>query len=134
MSDEAEKGLKDCLAFSEPVSGFKEQVYCHEIPSNRGGMSNIALVNEEFNNGNGFGIWLKFSSASLQYLNEWKQMGFGEYVCGLEPANCKTYGRKTSREKNELKFLEPGESEEFHIEVDILENNEEIKKAKAAIK
>jgi len=28
---------------------------------------------------------------------QWEQIGEGEYVCGLEPANCSMFGRADSR-------------------------------------
>ena len=43
-------------------------------------------------------------------------MGEYEYVLGLEPGNCLTEGRKTMREKNILKFIEPNEEKVHEIE------------------
>jgi len=124
--EEAKKGLDKYFEFSEPVAGFKEQVYFHDIEEDDEGNSNIAIVNPEFNNGQGIGIWLKFSKASLPYLIQWKQMGQGEYVCGIEPANSLVRGRKIEREKGNLKFIKPGEKVDYRLEFNILTSNKDI--------
>ena len=41
---------------------------------------------------------------------QWKQLGMGEYVCGIEPGNAFVGGRKEERENGTLKYVEPGES------------------------
>ncbi|GAI84077.1 unnamed protein product, partial [marine sediment metagenome] len=85
--DESAKSLKNYNRFSEPIKGFKEQCYFHDIDTDNEGYSNIAIVNEKFSNGQGIGIWLRFKKDTLPYLTQWKQMGMGEYVCGIEPCN-----------------------------------------------
>lgn len=134
ISEEAKKNIKNFKVFSEPLKDFSEHVFCHDIPADMDGNSNVAMVNEDFNKGNGIGIWLKYSKNTLPYLNQWKQVGLGEYVCGLEPSNCKTYGRKLSREKDELHFIEPGEIKDNNIELTILKNNDDINSLKCLIK
>jgi hypothetical protein len=127
---EAEKGIGEFSKFSEPIHGFKEQVFFHEIKADKEGNSNIAIVNPEFNNGEGIGIWLKFNKKNLPYLVQWKQMGQGEYVCGIEPANSLVRGRKIEREKGTLKFIEPGEKVNYRLEFNILTSNKDIEKFK----
>ena len=124
--EEAKKGFSKFTEFSEPEAGFKEQCYCHDIEADEEGNSNIAIVNSDFNRGEGIGIWLKFSKKTLPYLIQWKQMGAGEYVCGIEPANSPVLGRKTEREKGTLKFIEPGESINYRLEFNILTSNKDI--------
>ena len=41
---------------------------------------------------------------------QWKQIGQGAYVAGLEPATNWTIGRAAERAAGRLKFLEPGET------------------------
>jgi hypothetical protein len=123
---EAEKGLGSFNEFSPPVKGFKEQVFFHDIEEDGEGNSNIAIVNEGFNAGSGLGIWLKYSKKTLPNLIQWKQMGEGEYVCGIEPSNSLIRGRAKEREENNLKHLEPGQVEKFKLEINILSSNDEI--------
>ena len=134
ITDEAAKNISDFSMFAEPVKDFSEHVFCHDIPAGNDGCSNIALINEEFNSGQGLGVLLKYKKEALPYLNQWKQAGFGEYVLGLEPANCRTYGRKLSREKGELEFIEPGEVKEYTVELNILKDLSAIDRVKKLLK
>jgi hypothetical protein len=127
---EAKKGFDDYNKFSEPIKGFKEQCYFHDIEADEDGNSNIAIVNRDFNNGKGIGIWMKFNKDNLPMLTQWKQMGMGEYVCGIEPCNSPVGGRKAERESGNLKFIEPGEKVSFRLEFNILKSNEDIDKFK----
>jgi hypothetical protein len=52
---------------------------------------------------------LSYDYKHLPYLVEWKQMGQGDYVVGLEPASWYTYGRAEARARGELDFIQPGE-------------------------
>jgi hypothetical protein len=54
---------------------------------------------------------------------EWKMMGQGEYVLGLEPANIPLNNRKELKEQNILPLLQPGESSTNTIEVILEEIN-----------
>ncbi|MBM3700713.1 MAG: DUF4432 family protein [Actinobacteria bacterium] len=134
ITDEAAKNIDDFSKFAEPLKDFSEHVFCHDIPAGSDGYSNIALVNEGFNSGQGLGILLKYKKETLPYLNQWKQAGCGEYVLGLEPANCKTYGRKLAREKGELEFIEPGEVKDYKLELDILKDIADIDRIKKLLK
>ncbi|MHB1274693.1 MAG: aldose 1-epimerase family protein [Candidatus Humimicrobiaceae bacterium] len=127
---EAKKGLNDFDKFNTPVHGFKEQVFIHDIKADSNGKSSIALINESFNNGNGLGLSLSFNKDNLNYLIEWKQMGEGEYVCGLEPSNCGVLGRAEERKAGRLQFIEPGEVKKYKLEFKILESNKEIAQLK----
>lgn len=124
--DEAKNGRADFNKFIEPIKGFKEQCYFHDIEADEDGNSNIAIVNKDFNNGEGIGIWMKFKKDTLPLMTQWKQMGMGEYVCGIEPCNSPVGGRKAEREKGTLKFIEPGEKVNFKLEFNILRSNSDI--------
>ena len=124
--ENSRRSLNEFNKFSEPIRGFKEQVFFHDIEADNNGNCNIALVNRKFNNGKGIGISLSFNKNNLPYLIQWRQIGFGEYVCGLEPANSFTRGRKIERENNNLRFIEPSQKFDFRIETNILTSNEDI--------
>lgn len=125
--DEAKDGYEDFNRFSEPVRGFKEKVYFHDIEADDEGCSNVAIANEGFDNGKGIGIWMRFSKDTLPLMTQWKNMGMGEYVCGIEPCNSPVGGRKAEREKGTLKFIEPGDSQKFRLEFRVLTSNDDIK-------
>ena len=99
---EAEKGMNNFNRFSEPVRSFSQQVYFHCIKPDYSENCNIALINREFNNNQGLGISIKYNMENLPYLIQWKQMSFGEYVCGLEPANSLIRGRDIERKDSKV--------------------------------
>lgn len=122
-----EKGIDKFSKFSEPTSKFEEGVFIHDIEKDSEGNSNIALVNENFNNGQGIGLWVKFNKINLPYLIQWKQMQAGIFVCGISPTNSSLVrGRKIERQEGHLKFINPGEKIKYMLEFTILESKEEI--------
>ncbi len=125
-ADTARKEINIFNKFSKPINGYVERCYFHDIKADNEGYSNIALVNEYFRSGKGIGIWIRFNKDNLPYLTQWKQMGMGEYVCGLEPCNNMGKGRKIEREEGRLKFIEPHEKVYYRLEFNILESNESI--------
>ena len=123
----ANDGFDHFNSFSEPIRGYTEKVYFHDIEADVEGNSNIAIVNDNFNNGQGIGIWLKFNKDQLPFLAQWKQMGMGEYVCGIEPCTSKFGPRKITDKTGNLKFVKPGEKVTFNLELNVLSSVDEIK-------
>lgn len=99
--EDALPGIKDSLTFSNPVQGYKEQVFYRDSVKE----SFAALVNPDL----GLRCEVSFKGEQLPYLVEWKQMGKQEYVVGLEPATYPPDGRAKARERGELLHLAPGE-------------------------
>jgi len=124
--EEAKKGIKNFNEFSEPVDNFNEQVFLHDIEADKEGNCSAALVNSEFNNGEGIGISIKFNKNNLPNLIQWKQVSSGEYVCGLEPANSLLGGRDAEEKNKNVRFIKPGEKINFKIELNILSSKTEI--------
>jgi len=119
--------------FSEPIKDYKEQVFFHDIAADVNGNSNIAIINPEFNNGEGIGISLTFNKDNLPHLAQWKQVGEGEYACGIEPSNSLPRGRAIEKELGKLVFLKPGEIKNYRIEFNILKSNKEIEQFKKTL-
>lgn len=67
------------------------------------------------------------TSASLPYFSEWKMMGEGDYVVGMEPCNTKCMNRSDLRQQGLLPFLEPGETREIRLEIGVLSGDAEIR-------
>ena len=102
----AAAGLAEWDRMSLPVPGFAEQVFYHQIPADADGMSRITLVNPVLK----IKLTVACRRAELPYIVEWKQMGQGEYVLGLEPGNCVPENQNANREKHILKTIRPGET------------------------
>lgn len=111
---------------TDPIPGFRERCYYLDIAENTDGKVNAALVNPGFNNGQGFGVYIKYPKKELPKFTEWKMTGEGWYVIGMEPANCWVEGRAKERERGTLQFLKPGETREYHLEIGVLSSQDEI--------
>jgi hypothetical protein len=125
FDENAKKGLANYATFDEPVKGYQEQVFFHDIKADKDGCVNAAIINEGFE-GTGIGIYLKYNKDNLPFLNEWKMIGQGEYVVGIEPLNCNVGGRGREREEGKLKFLEADEEVRYVVEIGVLKSIEEI--------
>lgn len=124
--EDARVGEKEYNTFSAPVHGYKEQCFYHEMKAGKDGNVTVALINKNFEEGKGLGIYVKYNKNELPWFIEWKMMGEGMYVVGLEPANCLVGGRAKERETGRLQFLEPGEKREYHLEIGVLDTPERI--------
>lgn len=88
-----------------PVPGFAEQLFYHDLTPDSDGMAEITLINPDLR----MAMSVKYSKETLPYLVQWKQMGQGEYVLGLEPGNCVPENQLNNAAKNLLKYIAPGE-------------------------
>ena len=55
-------------------------------------------------------------------------MGGDEYFCEIGPANSFVRGRKIEREKNNIRFIKPGEKVKNKIEFTLLDSTSDITK------
>jgi hypothetical protein len=72
------------------------------------------------------GVALHFNKNQLFNFTQWKQMGEGEYVMGMEPCNCYVGGRVDPRNNETLEYLEPGEIKRFDLTIELLNGTKEI--------
>jgi hypothetical protein len=113
----AQSGLADWARFQSPTPGYSEQVFIHKPVAAENGLTTVELRNPQL----GLGLRWKYKTAELPYLMEWKMMGEGAYVVGIEPANCNGLGgRATTREAGQLPMLAPGESRSYNISVEVV--------------
>lgn len=102
----AAAGLDDWDKITAPEAGFVEQIYYHDLPAAADGMAEMKLVNPKLK----LALRVAYSRDTLPYLSEWKQMGQGEYVLGIEPGNCIPEGQANNAAKGVLKTIAPGET------------------------
>ncbi|MDE3056490.1 MAG: aldose 1-epimerase family protein [Bacteroidota bacterium] len=120
--NEALKGIKEAQRFSPPIQNYKEQVFYHELREDGDGFASALLVNKELN----LGVFVQFRKKELPRFIEWKMMGEGMYVAGMEPANCFVEGRAKERMRGTLQFLEPNERRGFLVRIGVVEGREQI--------
>ena len=119
---EASKGCHSWQKMQQPTKDYAEQVFYHDLKTDADGNTCVAMVNHRLE----LGIAIHFNKKQLFNLTQWKQMGEGEYVLGIEPCNCYVGGRLDPRNKGVEEFLEPGESKDFDIEVKIMTGSQYI--------
>ena len=122
--EDAAAGLTSWSTFTTPTPGYREQVFYHEMEADNAGDVRVALINRTLDGG--LGVYLKYHQKTLPYLVQWKQMGFGTYVLGLEPANCHVEGRAAERASGRLQHLQPGETRTYRLELGVLDGPQEI--------
>jgi hypothetical protein len=109
---DAQKGVGEWAQVEKPEVGFKEQVFFHEIKPDENGYRQAALWNGKRN----LGVKLNFPAAQFSHFAQWKMLGAGAYVMGLEPSNAPLASRKDLLERGEMPILQAGESREYEIE------------------
>ena len=102
---EAAKGVSEWDTFLPPTTGFAEQVLYHDLPADADGFCSMKIANPKF----GADVVLSFHKAELPYLVQWRMPGVGDYVMGLEPANCLAEDYNSMAAKGLLRHIEPGQ-------------------------
>jgi len=121
---EAEKGKEDYYKFTTPIPNFKGEVYYHEMKEDKSGLVHYALINENLKE-ESFGFYVNYKKSQLPRFTEWKMMGEGVYVVGVEPSNC-VENRDKERQRGTLQFIEPGETRKFDLEIGVLANKKQV--------
>ncbi|NLD87760.1 MAG: aldose 1-epimerase family protein [Clostridiales bacterium] len=119
---DAAPGFPEHRNFIAPVDGLPEEVFFHDLQPDKDGYAYALLVNEKLE----LGLYVKYSRDTLENLNEWKHMHSGDYVLGLEPANCFIMGRVGERENGSLKTVKAFSSVDFEVEIGILDGADKI--------
>ncbi|MCD6308562.1 MAG: aldose 1-epimerase family protein [Candidatus Latescibacteria bacterium] len=108
--------------FLPPQKDYEQRVYIHDMVPDDTGTVSLCLVNEQRE----IGVYLKYPKAEFPWFVEWKQLGRGEYVVGIEPGNI-TGGRAQMRKEGTLEFIRPGAVRRFSLEIGVLSGIGEIR-------
>jgi hypothetical protein len=120
--DEAKEGISDYMKFQKPTPNYTEQVFYHDIEALENNKAYACLYNEEI----GLGAYVKFDRKQFRHFGQWKMMGEGDYVVGLEPATWLPEGRSEARKHGELDMIQPGEIRVFEYELGVVESRDDI--------
>ena len=112
-TDIAASALSEFRSFTRPQPDFFEHVYYHKLKADINGNTGVRIQNEKIR----IALDIKFNIRQLQWLTQWKMMGQGDYVLGLEPCNVPTRNRVVLKEQNILPWLEPGETVTNSVEI-----------------
>ena len=102
---EAAGGLADWDRFQAPTPGYREQVFRHAIRADVQGWCHVRVeIGLSVS-----ALRISYDNVSLPHLFQWKMMGQGVHVLGIEPANSSAIeGRAAVVERNDLPHLQPG--------------------------
>lgn len=112
---DAKKGINMFTSFHKPEADYKEQVFYHQLSGDDKNNTQVKILNRKLKTGLSIG----FNLDQLPLFTQWKQMGMGEYVLGLEPCNCYVGGRTDPKNRKLLNYIEPGEIRNFNICIEL---------------
>lgn len=121
-NDHAKLGLLECKKAQKPDANYEEMCYYHKLIADKDGFATVAIFNPELD----MGVAIKFDTKTLDHFVQWKMMGAGDYVIGLEPANSTIDGISDAIQNGSMKYLEPQQTVEYEIEVQMIENKNEF--------
>jgi len=124
VTDEAQAAVDRHGTFQPPTEGFSEQVYLLEPKRYADGTCRAAMVRPGL--GNGLAVSLTWNKDALPYMAEWKMMGEGTYVVGVEPMLCPFPPREALRERGLMPELVPGESRDLGVTIQVHSGREAL--------
>lgn len=122
----AAQGLSCWDTIESPTDNAEEACYYHTLRKAPDGHSSAAIYNHRRN----LGVAYTFDADLLDTFVEWKLMGSGEYVIGLEPSNAPVDGRDKARVNGQLKFLQPQEKKQYTFTIRFLQGEQELEAVK----
>lgn len=93
----------------EPDYPYQERCYFHDLVSDSNDQNEYVVFNPNLN----IGVRVQFKKSNFPYFTQWKMLGKGEYVLGLEPMNSYLDGPKIGEPGCKAPVLKPGKSEKI---------------------
>lgn len=109
-NEHAATELTKWMHMQRPTAGYEECCYYHKFADKEG---RAKIYQPKL----GISLEICFDAEILDGFVEWKMMGIRDYVLGLECGNCYPDGRDVMRKVGMLKFLSPGESQEYEVRI-----------------
>jgi hypothetical protein len=124
---EAQKGVETWPVYEAAEPDYLEQVFFHHVNADADGNTRVALAHDAF------GIELVWNTGPLPYLTQWKNTRTQFYVCGVEPGNCIPEGQVAARDSGRLVMIEPGQSYEFGMAINVLDGADAVQQSRDQI-
>ncbi|HJB15939.1 MAG TPA: aldose 1-epimerase family protein [Candidatus Blautia excrementipullorum] len=122
----AQEGIDSWMKLQEADPDYEEMCYYHKLKPDENNHATAAIYNPELE----LGIAIEIDLSTLDHFVQWKMMGAGDYVMGLEPGNSTIDGIEDAVNNGSMKYLEPGESREYQLTFHILKGRESFEKIK----
>ena len=114
---DSEVGLAEWRGLQPPTARYLEQNFWHVPVADDRGDVHVELENP----GLGLGLRWTYNRADLPYLLQWKMMGEGTYLMGIEPCNSRGVVGRAAVPERDVPHLGPGESRHYVLELEVLE-------------
>ena len=121
----AAEGMHNYDLMEAPEIGREEQCYHH---TGHGEGEAFAMIHNEKL---GLAGIVRYDKAVFPLLCQWKCMRAGEYALGLEPTTSGVLSRADAKANGMLTYLEPGQTREFNVTIEISDDAERIEAFKA---
>jgi hypothetical protein len=122
LTEHAADGIEDFDKFHAPTKGYAEKVYFITPKPAKNGEDVAAVVNKTRN----LGVYVKWRHSEMPCFGEWKQMGYRDYVVGIEPCTIWGWPRKKLLDEKLMPYIAAGEKREFHVEIGVLDGRAEV--------
>lgn len=114
--------FRKCSPPMDAHSGTGEDAVCVDMDADSDGMCTCGLYNANI----GLAVAMRFPKVQLPWLTNWQHWGKGDYVTGIEPGTNMPIGQAKARERNELIYIQPGETRQYDLVFDILVDESDI--------
>ena len=115
--------FKTCPPPIEPHVGGGEACGFIDMASDKDGYSLCGIHNPGLN----LALSIRYDKTQLPAFTNWQHWGRGEYVTGLEPGTNTPIGQAEARRQGKLIILEPGESRKYDLELEVLNDETQIR-------
>jgi len=104
--------------------GSGESVCYVDPKADRAGIVRVGVANRR----RGLGLRISFRKKQFPRFVFWQHWGpQGQFVLGIEPANCGVEGRHLDRQRGWMDQLEPGESRSYEARIEVLDGPEALR-------
>ena len=108
-------GLSTWSNQQPPTTDYQEQNFWHDPIADTNGIVHVRLENPDL----GIGLCWTYEKARLPVLLQWKMMGEGTYLMGIEPCNTRGTGGNAAVPEPDIPRLAPQESRDYVLELEI---------------
>jgi len=113
---------KICPAINDKHNGPGQDVFFIDAKPNNNGDCICGIENKKI----GIAAVLTFPKKQMPWLTNWQHWARGEYVTGIEPGTHPPIGQSKARADGSLIFIAPGETKQYDLQIEILQNQDEI--------
>ncbi len=125
--DAQKVGYRTC---PDPMTRFQEQVWQHQMGHDSQGCVPVAVVNDHLE----FGLLMETSATDLPCAFQWQNFQAGHYVMGIEAATHHIKGNNFARGRDEMIWLNSGETRTYDVQFTVLVDAADISGAEKWIR